>query len=344
MIRIPFYLSLFFIVSCASTTKNDSRKIASISRDLNGTYLGVAQYKPGRRGPNKPAIRIYLQAVEGEPEKYHGILLEYVDLLKMAPSYIASNKLPFIANRTGYLKHITSNISAYEVVPGEVAGSYNMWPLSVVEDRIEAKRVGTPRVLTLSTDDNLKHPLEGATISSVREDGPEEIFFPKKDDNKSNGIQYGTAKLAYEKAKLESTWRKNYLPGPYLSQYHKVDDVVLDLSQVEGKDHAEFKLNPNMSHLSTDKRSKMFTNPLSAFLQGHFTATEPRDGMFLFQSGTGDEKTKEIVQGRIGLFIDIFDASKSLNQDVVELALINPENPDDFLMYYEHPENGEGSR
>ncbi len=344
MIRISFYLSLFFLFSCASTTKNESRKISSITRDLNGTYLGVAQYKPGRRGPNKPAIRIYLQAVEGEAEKYHAVLLEYVDLLKMAPSYIASNKLPFIANRTGYLKHITSNISTYEVVPGERDGSYNMWPLSVVEDRIEAKREGPPRVLTLSSDDNLKHPLEGATISSVRETEPQEIFFPKKDDNKSNGIQYGTAKLAYEKAKLESTWRKNFLAGPYLSQYYKVDDVVLALSIADGKNHAEFKLNDKMSHLSAEKRNRMFTNPLSAFLQGHFTATEPRDGMFLFQSGTGDERSKEIVQGRIALFIDIFDATKSLNQDVVELALINPENPDDFLMYYEHPENGEGSR
>jgi hypothetical protein len=344
MIRTTFFASMLLIASCATTKNNDFRKISSLSHDLNGTYLGVAQHKSGHRGPNKPAIRIYLQGVEGEAEKYHAVLLEYVDLLKMAPSYIASNKLPFIANRTGYLKHITSNISTYEVVPGEREGSYNMWPLSVVDDRIEAQREGAPRVLTLSSDENLKHPLEGATISSVKDNEPQEIFFPKKNDKKSNGIQYGTAKLAYEKAKLESTWRKKYLPGPYLSQYYKVDDVVLNLSQAEGKNHAEFKLNDKTAHLSNEERSKMFTNPLSAFLKGDFTATEPRDGMFLFQSGNGDDKTKEIVQGRIGLFIDIFDASKSLNQDVVELALINPENPADFLMYYEHPENGEGSR
>jgi hypothetical protein len=344
MLRTISYVSILFLASCASTKNKEFRKISSISRDLNGTYLGVAQYPAGRRGPNKPAIRIYLQEVEGETEKYHAVLLEYVDLLKMAPKYIASNKLPIIANRTGYLKNITSNISTYEVVPGTKEGTYHMWPLRVVEDRIEAPREGAPRVLTLAGDENLNHPLEGATISSVREGEPREIFFPKMDDNKTNGIQYGTAKLAYGKAKLESTWRKNFLSGTYLSQYYKVNDVVLSLAESEGRQLAEFKLNEKMAGLSVEKRRSMFTSPLSAFLKGGFTVSEPRDGMFLFQSGTADEKTKEIVHGRIGLFIDIFDASKSLNQDVVELALINPANPEDFLMYYEHPENGEGTR
>jgi hypothetical protein len=65
--------------------------------------------------------------------------------------------------------------------------------------------------------------------------------------------------------------------------------------------------------------------------------------MFIFKSVDAEESTKKIVEGRIGLFIDIFDATKSLNQDVVELCLIDSENPEDFLMYYEHPDNGEGS-
>ena len=45
------------------------------------------------------------------------------------------------------------------------------------------------------------------------------------------------------------------------------------------------------------------------------------------------------VTNRIGLFIDIFDATISRNEDVVELALVNPNNSRDFLMYYEHPDN-----
>ena len=54
------------------------------------------------------------------------------------------------------------------------------------------------------------------------------------------------------------------------------------------------------------------------------------------------KKTTSEVKDRIGLFIDILDATKALNQDVVKFTLINPEDLSDFLMYYEDPENGEG--
>ena len=74
----------------------------------------------------------------------------------------------------------------------------------------------------------------------------------------------------------------------------------------------------------------MFTNPKSAFLKGVFSVSEPHDGMFLFSPIKTNKKTINIVKGRIGLFIDIFDATKSLKMDVVELALINPDDPEDF--------------
>jgi hypothetical protein len=329
------------LASCASTS-NNSRSLSSVSKDLNGSYLAVADYKFGHRGPNKAATRLYLQEVEGEDGHYNAILLEYVDLLKMAPSYITSNKMPFIAKRTGFLKNITSNIAAYRVIPGKKEGTFDMWPLVVVGDQIKAKRDGKPRVLTLARDNTQENPLAGATISSVNDSQPEEIFFPAKDDDKYNGAQYSLAKFTYAKAKLESTWRKTFLTGTYLSQYARVDDVVLDLSGSGDNMVADFVLNPKMSKMSSAKRAKMFTNKQSAFLKGQFSVTEPVDGMFLFSPVAADAKTKAIVKGKIGLFIDIFDATKSLNQDVVELALIDSEKPADFLMYYEHPENGEG--
>ena len=332
---------MILLTACAS--KTDYRTVASTEKDISGTYVGVANYKIGRDGPNKAAIRIYLQEIEGEKGQYHAILLEYVNLLKMAPSYISSNKTPAISKKVGFLKNITRNISAYKVIPTGKEGTFEMWPLVVAGDRIEAKQTGKPRILTLSSGENLPDALAGATISSVRADEPQEIFFPKDDDEKINGVQYGIAKLTYSKAKLESTWRKNFLPGPYLATYGNLIDVVLELSGTDNNQLAQFKINENFTKLSEKKRKKMFTNEKSAFLKGDFSVSEPLDGMFLFNSVNADAKTESIVKGKIGLFIDIFDATKSLNQDVVELALIDSEKPEDFLMYYEHPNNGEGA-
>ncbi|MFP5386179.1 MAG: hypothetical protein ACLGHN_08880 [Bacteriovoracia bacterium] len=337
MKHILLYAALFSLVAC-STGRHNSRTISS-TKDLTGTYLGVADYGRGHNGPNKPATRIYFHPIEGQSGKYDVVLLEYVNLLKMAPSYIASNKLPIIAKRTGFLKNINTKIYAYEATPG-AEGTFELRPLVVLDDKIEVKQDAKPRILTLAPDADPKNPLEGATLSSGDEEGPKEIFFPKKGDKKKTGLQYKTAKLAYEKAKLESTWRKNFLKGPYLSQYYNKEDVVLKLRD---NNLAEFVLNPKFAKTSAKKRKRMFTNSKSAFLEGNFTVTEPRDGMFLFHSTDADDKSKEIVEGKIALFIDIFDATKSLNQDVVELALIDSEKPEDFLMYYEHPENGEGT-
>lgn len=332
---------MILLTSCATT--KDSRTVASVEKNISGTYVGVANYKIGRDGPNKAAIRIYLDEIEGEKGQYHAVLLEYVNLLKMAPSYISSNKTPAISKKVGFLKNITRNISAYKVIPTAKEGTFEMWPLVVAGDRIEAKQTGKPRILTLSSGENLPDALAGATISSVRADEPQEIFFPKDDDEKINGAQYGIAKLTYSKAKLESTWRKNFLPGPYLATYGNLIDVVLELSGTDNNQLAQFKINDNFTKLSEKKRKKMFTNEKSAFLKGDFSVSEPLEGMFLFNSVNADAKTEAIVKGKIGLFIDIFDATKSLNQDVVELALIDSEKPEDFLMYYEHPNNGEGT-
>ncbi len=336
-------LLLLVVASCASTT-NKSRTVASAERDLSGTYLGVSKYKLGHDGPDKAATRIYFHKIEGEEGSYSVVLLEYVNLLKIAPKYIASNKLPIVANKVGYLNSITSKIVAYKATPGKKEGTLELWPLVVSGNSIVEKKEGQPRIITLSADEGSADPLAGATISSVREGEPEEIFFPKDNDEKRNGMQYGIAKLVYAKAKLESTWRTKFLTGPYLAQYAKKNDVVLDLSGSGDNMLAEFKINEaNSANVSKAKREKVFTNKDSAFLKGEFNVTEPMDGMFLFSSINADAKTNDIVKGKIGLFIDVFDATKSLNQDVVELALIDSEQPGNFLMYYEHPDNGEGS-
>lgn len=336
---LPIALALA-LGACSSSDKG--RSLSSFDRDISGTYLGVSHYKFGHKGPNKAASRIYLDEIEGEQGSYNVVLLEYVNLLKMAPQYIAANKLPIASKAVGYLKNITSKISTYKMIPSKVEGTYEMYPLKVTGDQIVPDKSAKPRLLILSSAKDLKNPLEGAVITSVSEGQPKEIFFPAKDDEKRNGFQYGLAKFTYEKVKLDSTWRKDYLPGPYLSAYGRLDDVVLDL-KISGDDNsAKFQTPSKYSKLSAKKRKNMFTNPKSAFLKGDYTVSEPRNGMFLFHPVKSDKATQKEVSGRIGLFIDIFDATKALGQDVVELALIDPTNDSDFLMYYEHPENGEG--
>src|SRR6476660_8242241 len=94
-------LSVLVLTACSSTN-NNSRKLASVDKDLTGTYLGVAAYGKGHDGFNKKAIRIYFHPIANEPGKYDVVLLEYVDLLRMAPRYIVSNKIPAIPKRTKY--------------------------------------------------------------------------------------------------------------------------------------------------------------------------------------------------------------------------------------------------
>ncbi len=337
-------LSLIGLYSCSSF--DPKRHPSSVGLQLNGDYLGVSQYKWGHQGPNKAASRIYLQEIENEPGSYHAVLLEYVNLLRMAPQYIAANKLPIASKAIGYLKHITEKIATYKVVPSlDKKGVYNMYELHVVNGTIEPKIVDNPRQLILHKNASEKAPLEGAIISSNGKDGqPKEIFFPMKDDKKDNGVQYHLANFVYEKVGLESTWRKDYLPGPYLASYGRRDDIVLKMSIQGNEDYASFVLAPKYKDKSPRKRKKMFTNPKSAFLKGDFSVSEPIDGMFLFKAIKSEKATDQEVKARIGLFIDVFDATKALNQDVVEFTLINPEDPKDFLMYYEDPENGEGGR
>jgi hypothetical protein len=340
---------MVMLASCASTPTN-TRTLASppdmaesSEKDLSGTFLGVATYEAGHKGLDKPAARLYLEKAEGEKGAYYGIILEYSNLLKIAPRYVAARKLPKISKATGYLTDIVSSVAAYKVTPSSEVGVYEMFPLVVVDGKIMVKAGAAPRLLTLSKKDDLKTPIAGATITGTSDEEPKEIFFPTKDDGKINGLQYDLANTTYTKVKLDSTWRKKFLTGPYLSAYGNLTDVSLQLSRDGEKHMGEFKINPAYKNLTAEKRQKMFTNKKSAFLKGNFDVTQPISGMFVFSPTTAEEKTAEEVKGRIGLFIDIFDATKALNEDVVEFALVDSEHPRDFLMYYEHPDNGEGN-
>jgi len=328
-------------LSACSTPSTTSREPSSAELDLSGSRLGHATYKFFRDGPNQPAIRLYLNKVENEIGTYHAVIFEYASLPSIAPQYLASRKLPAANKFIGYLNHIGQKISAFKVIPSPKQGTYEMHPLRVQGKIIEVALQARPLLLTLSNEMSSGDLLGGASISSGS-DGHVEMFFPK-DDGKLHGVQYGLAKLAYEKAKLDSTWRKRFLTGPYLAAYGKLNDVVLKLSSAPGGDTATFINNDKRFNISKKRRTAVFTSPKSASLEGTYSVTEPIDGMFVLWPNQEGQLGAENVTGRIGLFIDVFDASQALNQDVVEVAFVNPNDPEDFLMYYEHPDNGEGA-
>lgn len=345
------------VSSCAFNS--GSRNPASNQKDLSGTILGIAEYqeesivpmyRAGKRSgtrkitrTKKRAARLYLQEIENEKGAYYGIVLEYVNLLKMAPKYVASNKLPRLSNRIGYLNQIAKRIVVYKVTPGAQQNVYEMRKLRYIDNQLKSNESEQPSLLILAEESHRdRHPLEGARITASPDGEPTEIKFPFMDKRGLNGHQYALAKFTYNKVKLNSTWRMNFLPGVYLGAYGDVNDEVLDLIS-SGDDHsAVFKINENRSHLKPSKRERQFTNSKSAYLEGEYSVSMPGAGIFVFHAVEKNQAGAKHVENKLGLFIDIFDATESLNQDVVELILVDSDHPEDFLMYYEHPDNGEG--
>ncbi len=142
-----------------------------------------------------------------------------------------------------------------------------------------------------------------------------------------------------------STWKMSFLPGDYLGGFSDKDDVILDLRR-GSTNEAAFMINEKRSNMSKKKREKQLTNAKSAYIKGDYTVSMPDAGIFVFNAKADSAHSgKEHVDQKIGLFLDVFDASKTkLNQNVVALVILNTEVDDDFLMYYEHPDNGDGSK
>jgi len=341
-------ISAFLLVGCSST--ND-RYLASAGKSLDGTILGIAKYTKIKRSlilrkkkvkEKNRAVRVYMKELPNEPGSYSVVLLEYVNLLKMAPKYVASNKLPRTSRVIGFLNEITKRISVYKAVPNGQDGTFELQKIKVTGNKeLVAQKHEDPSLLILDKSQNT-NPLEGAKITAASGGEPVEIYFPKFETKESYGVQYALANFTYKKVKLESTWRMDFLQGDYLGAYGDTKDKVLELNTDDQGTYAHFIINEERSHLSKEKRAKQLTNPKSAYIFGSYKVDKVQEGMFLFKPMEQGNPGQQHVEGRIGLFIDIFDARVALNQDVVELVLVDPNNPEDFLMYYEHPDNGEG--
>ncbi len=322
--------------------------------DLTGDHLGFISYTDGK--PRKRAVRLYFKKLESNPNAYNVVIFEYPELLKIAPQFVTTPqpgdtglKEMFkkrLHKLVGDLKKIGQRITVYRATPrADAPGQFVLQQLLVGPDfkSLVVNEQGTPSILMLDRFEmaNAKNPMAGAriTVSAVGEPG--EVVVPKTSFQET-GFEYRMATTVYAIAGLKSTWRSEYLTGKYLATYGKENDIVMQLSEQNGAKFAEF-LDPNPNNVPIETRKQQFTNPKSAEIQGKFSVVEPvdGDGIFLF-APLGDVKGAEFVQTKMGLFVDVFDATESLGLDVVEIAHAEAAGPTDFLMYYEDPRNGEG--
>lgn len=339
------------LASCASNqttttvgqtdSAGQSVRSPSATSDLTGTYLGEGLYSNRTTGIRRPAVRIYMDRAQGESDSYYGVIVEYDQLLNMGAPYLASQKAPVLNKVVGYLDKIATRISAYKFVPGPQAGTYNLHNLEVRNGQITPAAAPTMQ-LVLDPSNKSANPLNGAAITGGAEGT---ISFPH-DDNSGEGLisgiaemlnmsQYKLAKLVYKKGHLASTWRGNWqdLEGSYLSEYGRFKDGVLELYNVNGQKKAKF-IKTNTT------KAKYFTNPKSGDIEGDYIVSEPIPKMYLLIpiSRRATPSDKEMVP-RIGLFLDVFDGSapEAGSHLVTELAFTNQNDPEDFMMYYEHP-------
>lgn len=298
------------------------------SSDLTGTYLGKGNYTKVRKLLGKdirrPAMRLYLDKVEGEGNVYNGVLLEYANVLKMAPTYLAAQK--------GYQFRkliISRSIEAFRVIPGEKPGTYDFHNLRVANGDIVADP-SVSMTLTLGSDSN--RPMINSYI--VNSSGT--VTFPDPDKMSLPFFQYGLTKISYKAGRLMSTWRGEpgdweKLVGSYTSDYATYWDGVLELSG-SGNDR-------KMTFLRTiSTPAQGFTNPKSIDMLGEYKVSEPLRKMYvLTPTNPNGSVSDQELGSRIGLFLDVFDASapEAGSHLVTELAFTNPNDPTDFFMYYE---------
>lgn len=364
MSNLIILFTLVFAVSCSTTSEhNQKRGIAAAAEVQSETLLGFISYKKEstryRRKSGsvikkkekyikttKRAVRGYFRESKAKDGSYDFLLLEYVNLFRMPVKFIASDKAPeWVNEKIGYLNQILSRTVIYKALPTDDPKKFELQVMTVDGGNLTNQTKAKPSFLILEKNADDVKPLEGAKITKAEDGEKGEIIFPYENDSSlSHGAQYLVARMVYGlKEGLRSTWRNKYLPGEYLGAYSDRRDVVLTLNQnmssdfiIESERFKKLK--------SNKKRLKRFTNPKSAEIKGKFDVEDKENGIFVFKSSNdGNQQGSEHVDNRIGLFVDIFDATQTKEKkDVVELIIVNPDDPSDFLMYYEHPENGEG--
>ncbi len=316
MKNISIILLIFTLVSCASNSGNrniSSTDTATIPtakiKNFEGNHFGNVKY-----GDNTRGVGLYLQKVPNQ-DAYYGLLAEYLSPFEEKNfiwNFLRPGKKKFFSKKkNGYLKDLLNRVMLYRFdrIPGKQ--SYSLSKLRVKNGQIQTAGIVPQAELRIRGKLIKGNPMKNS------------ILFLNIDGEKTLTNFRGSNRFGFAaKSKLNSRWEKDYVEGNYNPGYKEGDIINLKLGSFDAPKNtaiAQFD--------ATTLRKER--------IQGNFNVREDIRGMYTFQAR---DKTvlagKDIVEDKIGIFFDVFDA-QGLGMDTVELVLVDPANAKTSQMYFE---------
>jgi len=272
--------------------------------NLEGRYFGTVDYDGQKR-----RVGVLLKALEGEKDSYHGIVMEYLSPFK-EKNFIADFLRPgkrkfFRRQKNGYLKELFQWVKIYKFERVYNSRTFKMIPLVVEGEEIVERESNV--FASLQVNMNEKKPMKNAVLKTA-----------------VNGRIVDLVMNKSSKRPVSSTWRYNYIPGPYNPGYKQADIDILFLLDDFNEKTREATAIFDVDSLK-DK---------DVFIKGRYNVSEASPGLFIFKDNH-DVKSigSDLVEDKIGVFVDVYDASPIMN--TVELILIDPSDPEGSQMYFE---------
>ena len=269
---------------------------ASEEKELNleGRQFGKVKYDNEKR-----QVGLLMKKVEGEKDAYYGIVLEYLNPFK-EEDFISNF---FMAGKKGYLQELLKWIRIYKFKKsGDL--TYAAYSLSVEDGQVVASESPEGSVLTVRGKD--RKPLKNAVLKTEVEGKSIEMVFKRK-----------------TRFPLKSTWETRYTPGPYNPGYKQAEVDILELKRDYNDETKTATAVFDVEELKGE--------PL--VIKGTFDMTELQDGLFVFSDKGINTQGADKVEGKIGVFIDVYNFQPIMN--TFELILIDPADPKGSQMYFE---------
>ncbi len=268
------------------------------AKSLAGSYYGKVEYDGKKR-----QVAILLNSIEGEPENYYGVVMEYLNYFT-EKNFILNFVRP---GKKGYLEELLQWIRIYKFVREENSPIFRMHDLKVVNGEIITSEKPAIGSLVLNSKAGKRNPLDNAVLNTKIDEKPVTITMTSK-----------------RRFPLKSSWENTYVPGPYNPGYKQADITILDLNRDYDAKTKKASADFNVEKL----KGKTLE------IKGAFTVKQAQKGMYTFVAqDIARTVGAPLVQDKIGVFIDVYNAQPVMN--TVELVLIDPTNPKNSQMYFE---------
>lgn len=272
--------------------------------NLEGQYFGHVKYDGIKR-----QVGLLLSKDEKQTDSYYGVAMEYLSPFR-EKNFIndflrPGKKKLFRKKHNGYLQELLQWIKIYkfERIPGtQIMRVKNLKVVdgSILEDNYDKKTI-------LFLGSNKRKPLKKATLITEVDGLPLKLELKRQ-----------------RRFPLKSTWEKEYTPGPYNPGYKQGEIEVLSLIADFDKEDKTATAIFNVDELKGEKIE----------IKGEYQIKEAKRGMFTFVDTRSRASVgSELVQDKIGVFIDVYNAQPIMN--TFELILIDPVDPKNSQMYFE---------